>query len=664
MTPQEQAKAKGWIELFKDNSDPYDKSRGILAFATMVFPHFIESKYGIPHIHHEMYFETLQMFHPRNVIMHDRQVQFEEARDCAKSTIGSFILPLYLVCLNGSTIKIANTKPEFKNMSPAQYGDDLNNYLIDLNGVEVPIVENVIIIMSETLGVAEGWTLKIRYELTNNKFLKALFGRMKPGKLEDEEGKWSSSLFRVLRSQSGNYDWQKGRDVDIIAKGINQQTRGINTLGRPTTYIADDLYSLKTVLTAETRQKTRYKYTAEAKGGVDRNSGKIICIGTKVHEDTIIEDNEKNRRFRVVKHCIMDKDKFMYVVNNYVKVDSENRSCIIPDADICKELEESGYITVWPERISLHMLLSMYSEAFEGRNETKTLSIFWQEYFHEVLSEEDKKFKRYMLQDLDFELTQSVVNGSPVMTIVITNPDGSTTLRNVNTCIAVDGATSYKTGADDTAIVWVCKDFYDRVYVYKALAGKFGASDEFNNDADTDIFLSKLCMDRSRIKRIGSTDEIFRWVQPYPVSVGLKFVIETNHVGAELTRQVNKKRRIYNRSIMFEEVCNTKQSKEDRIYDALGPYAESKALFFKKGAVGMEQLKNQLEYLGKTSKDDLCDACATGVTRIMKPGYIKQEDLYKNINKVDKPVGSWKTLADKFGQKFNNKTKYNTIWRL
>jgi len=218
---------------------------------------------------------------------------------------------------------------------------------------------------------------------------------------------------------------------------------------------------------------------------------------------------------------------------------------------------------------------------------------------------------------------------------------------------------------DDTAIVWLCKDYHDRLYVYRALAGKFGASDEFHNDDDTDAYLTKLCMDRSKIKRIGSTDEIFRWIQPFAHSNGIKFVIETNHVGAELTRQVSKKRRVYNRSVIFEEVCNTKQSKEDRIYDALGPYAESKAFFFKKGAPGMEQLKNQLEYLGKTSKDDLCDACGTGASKIIKPQQIKQEDLIKGSSTaVQSVVNKWKTVAEKMGSKFTNKNKYNAIWRL
>lgn len=655
MTLADQQKAKGWLDIWKDNSDPENINKGIISFSRMLFPRVIEPKYGIPDIHKEMYFELLQLYHPNRTMLSDRQLQFELNRDASKSTCGVFIFGCYVACMNGHEIIIADTKDNYKDYIVYQGASiDLSQCLNSYKGVKSTLEEDMVLIMSETHAMAENWTLKIREQLSTNRKIKQVFGSMKPESKLDDEGKWTASNFRCLKDKATMYSWQKGRDLDFVAKGATQQSRGLNTLGRVTLFLADDLYSLKTVLTVDTRQKTRYRFSAEAKNGVDKNKGKIVSIGTKVHEDTVITDNERNRRYRVIKHCAMDKDSFMYILNNHCTIDSEQRLCIVPNKQECKELENSGFVTNWKERLSLEILLNMYSEAFEGKQEGRTLSMFWQEYFHEVMSEEDKKFKRENMKDLDFELVSKAVNGVVHTFVEIPLKDGKFTYRNVNTCIGIDSAISFSQGADDTAIIWIAKDYYDRIYIYRCKNGKYGVNDEIVEDKEQE-YLGKLCKELKDIKRIGSSDEIFRWVDNKP-TINCKFVIETNSIGAETTRQVNKKKLLYGKMYQVIEVCQSKQKKEDRIYDQLGKYADSRAMFFKEGA-GLETLKTQLEFLGKTSKDDCADICGTTAQELQKP-YINITDL-----KVIEEPGKFKTWIQKQARTTNPTQNYNRIWK-
>ncbi len=646
------SKAQQWFELWKDNSNPDNINAGIISFARTCLSSTIRPEFGIPEIHKEMYMETLQLYHPRKTMMLDRQLQFELFRDAAKSTIGSFVLPLYITCMNGHQILIADTEiVSVKDRNGETYEEQR---IKSLNGIPVLIKEDVILLMSETYSMAENWVDKIRTELSTNPIIKRVFGDMRPERIADEEGKWTRGCFRALRDKSTTQSWQKGEDVEVAAKGATQQIRGYNSKGRITLFIADDLYSLKTVGTVETRQKTRYRYSAEAKNGVDANTGKILSIGTKVHDDTIIVDNERNRRVKTIKHAAMDKDKFMYILDNYCKIDSEKRLCYVPSVEKCRELEECGYVTNWPERLSLKILLSQYSEAFEGKQEGQTLSMFWQEKFHETLSEEDKKFKRQSMKDLRFELVTQHMGGTKMTFVKVYNNDGSISYRNVNTCISIDAATSFSTKADDTAMVWILKDFYERIYFYRKIDGKFGINDTFKFEELEHKYVNTLCRDRREIERIGISDEIFRWLDkdnPHKT----KFVIETNHVGHEVTRTIKAKMRRYGQIFNVIEVVNTLKNKQDRIADNLSKYAEAGFMYFN-SEENWETLKDQLEYLGKTSKDDLADAASTGAVNLDKP----------NINISELKKDTKKKTQTYIQQKNLNKTSqtFRDVWRI
>lgn len=639
------ATPKEWYDNWADNSDPDNINKGIISFARTLFPNIIESKYGVPDVHKDMYKQLLQLYNPKYTNYIQRQLQLMLARDFAKSTCGIFVFPLYLLCFNGHKIKVANL--------------DDDGELIDFNGVETTINEDVIVIMSETLKMAENWALRIRREISVNRFLKTVFGTMKPESVRDDEGKWTASQFKCLKDRLPDKsapDWksklyQSGRNATLVAKGANQQIRGLNIDGRVTTFLFDDLYSQKNTITPESRQKIRYMVSAEAKNGIDKNTGKVVFIGTMVHDDTLIKDNMSNKNYKVIKYTAMDKDKFHYVLNKYVEINSENRTCKIPTQKECKELEESGYVTNWKERYSLYILLSEYSEAFEGKIEGRTLGMFWQEKFHDVLSEEDKVFRQEHFKPLKMELVHVEIQGRKTTFIKIHKLDGNVEYRTVNIAIGIDRAISYSERADDTAIILVAKDCKSRVYFMKLMAGKFGTTDEFKDEYDG-LYLDKLCLDRNKIKRIGAVDEVFRWL--HGTNANCKIIIEVNSAGNETVRVALAKRRMYKMFYPVIEVLNTR-NKIERISDALSPYIEM--MYFNTDGE-LEQLKNQLEYLGKTTKDDCADIAGTVVEHLRRP---EIEEKFEN-SLIAKPK-KYETYMQKYNkQKYNKSKSYRDTW--
>ena len=96
-------------------------------------------------------------------------------------------------------------------------------------------------------------------------------------------------------------------------------------------------------------------------------------------------------------------------------------------------------------------------------------------------------------------------------------------------------------------------------------------------------------------------------------------------------------------------------NKFERIIDALGNYYDAGAIFFRKGH-NWEALYHQLEYLGKTSKDDYADASALAVKFLEKPG-----TLIEDIDQIPS-TSTHKTIVQKMGGLFKNQ-KHSDVWR-
>lgn len=604
-----------WLKAWADNSDPWDENRGIILFAKTCFPEIVYDK--IPHLHLELYRDLLQLYNPRYRFAQERQLQEIVFRGAAKSTLSSFIFPIYISLMNGFTIRIADWDRE-------------NNALKSMDGIEVDIREDLIVIVSETGAMAENWITQIRGSVASNKWIKQVFGNLKQQAVKDDEGKWTRSAFTIVKHGLSE-EWQRGKGLTLIGKGVNMQVRGINVRGRPTLIIFDDLYSLNNTKTPESRQKVRYIADAEIRNSIDPKRGKVISMGTVVHEDTVVVDYKHSKFWHTIERPIMDKILFDEAVHKYCRINRDRGSMDYPSAQKCKELEDSGYKTYWQDRWSLEMLFAKYAETIEKRSE----SMFWQEMFHITMAEEDKKIRKDMMRWADMELVQKNISGSWYSFVKLKERDGERYVH-VNLAIGIDAAMSYKSTADNSALVMIGMDYFGRIYYIRNKFGKFGISDELKNEY-ADKYINKLCTNYSHISRIGSTDEIFRWV--HNTHHRPKFVIEVNSIGAEIYRQVKTKMNNYGMRYMLLEVLQT-TNKEERILDTLQPYYQSRSAYHN-SADNQEQLCYELEFLGKAKNDDNADISATIVSQLSKPSsLVSWESQNVKANPKYKPP-SW-----------------------
>ena len=555
---------KQWQLLFADNTDLDNPDKGIRGYATKLFPETIKERFGFPPIHKEMYEEFLLLYDPSKTLMQERQLQEILFRGASKSTLALLVCSSYIGCYNGKEILLPN-------------------------GEKALVEEDVAVLASETNSFATNWSMRIRSEFGTNRTLTQIFGRMRSRGITDEEGNWTKGCFTILRSRLPEI--YRGKDMTFISRGVGQQIRGLNIHGRPTIVFADDLYSLKGTLTPETRAKTRYWFNSECKNTLDNVEGKIMSIGTVVHEDTVVVDHKKNTEdWKTVEHAVMPLENFQKVISEHCKVDRDIAECSIPDATQCMQLEQHGYITLWPQKFPLRSVLLKFRESIVQRTEAG----FWQEMFHQVITEKEKTIKQSMMRVKDFDIVIREGDKVPFVRIV---EGGEVEYRNVNLGIGMDCATSFKPDAANSAIVYFAIDYRSRVYVITAAQGKWGTRDEMKDGV---------------IETKGTVDEVFRILGK---DERPRVVIEVNHVGAEVSRSFKRQARRRGVIINPIEVTQT-TNKIERIRDALSPYYQTMSVIHRPG---QEMLMHQLQYLGKTGLNDLADAFSTGMAYVKAP---------------------------------------------
>lgn len=594
MTAQDEA-ILAWQQLFADNSDPENIERGIIRFAREMFPMTIDSLYGVPAIHIDIYDRLLDLYNPKRRYPIERQLQLVVFRGASKSTLSNLVFASYVICFNGKEIILPN-------------------------GVKAIINEDLIVIGSETNAFAVNWVTRLRTELSVNTELKKRFGRMKPSGIKDDEGKWRLNAFTALR-QNG-YDMEgkrnelfQGRNVTVIGLGVGQQTRGMNISGRPSLIIADDLYSAKGLVTDEARDKTRYWFENELVNTLDAVKGKIVSIGTVVHEDTIVVDNMKSRFWDTVEYPLMDVTKFNEVLTKHCKINRDLRSCIIPNSNECEQLEKEGYTTAWPSRFPLESVLMKLAEKIEKPAE-KSESGFWQEFFHLIIAERDKAIRRDQMVVIDFP-----IKFANATTYVGISKDGKEEWRNVNTVLAVDSATSSELGSANTAIVWVGMDYLSNLYVLYSASGKYGIYD--------------MTDDETKETRIGVVNQIFRVIKEHRPKV----VVEVYNIGHEILRQLRHYMKQIGKRLSLVPVTQS-EDKLERIIQTLSPYYQSKSVIHRPG---QNELMHQLEYLGKTKFKDEADAFESAVRNLLKP--TKNIPLHENTR--SKPINLMEQILNK-----------------
>lgn len=559
---------KHWIEykesIFLDNTDMHNL--GIVQWSRYLLSEYTSNL--TPEIHKEILMLIMELFDPIYQNRHHRMRNIISFRGSAKSSLVNMILPSYLITHNGCKMKIRGINGEIK---------------------EVTIDERFIVIASETGSSAEDFVVRIRDELSSNQMLKYFYGGQIEDALDADDGQWTRRAFKYNK-------------CFIMGAGVGQQIRGkIKGAYRITTLLVDDLYSENNTKTIEARKNVRKWFYNAAINTIDDIKGKAVVVGTILHEDTIIIDNKKSKKWKTVEFPVMPLNRFQDFIKQHLTINPLRAECSLPldnEEDEYKRItgqeqyfkrvqEQEDWGLVWADRINLYSLALKYQELVEKR-ETSSM---YQEYFHVVIGESEKKFrKEYFKYYSNVEYMQKYnFNWLKI--------GDKTIVCNIELGIDIG---SGSTDGDDTAISIVATLPTREVYVLDVVYGKLRMRDR---DVDDNSIP-------------GLFDEIIRQVikyNPYKVKIGYAGS-EKGYI--ELIRQYITERRLY--CMVIGRLQQAREgTKEERIARTLLHLYESGLVYHPINK--LVKLETQLEFLGKTKEDDCADSLEVAVYHIDYP---------------------------------------------
>lgn len=568
---------KHWIEskeaVFLDNSNR--DNIGILEWAKFMLPEYTPN--STPDIHRDISMLILELWDPIYTNRQLRQRNIISYRGSAKSTLVNMIISIYLLCHNGMKMKIKG---------------------IDGTVKEVLIDERFIVIASETGISAEDFTVRIRDELTTNEMLRYFYGLKIEDAIEADTGQWTRRAFKFNK-------------CFLMGVGIGQQIRGkIKGAYRITTFLADDLYSENNIKTFESRRNVRYWFNNSAINSIDDLRGKAVVLGTILHEDTILVDNKNSKNWKTVEFPLMPIKNFEKFIKEHLDIDYQRSECRLPfeeeqeefirikkQKEYYEKVENSfDWGLAWKDRTNLFTIALKFQELVEKR----MVSSMYQEYFHVIVSETEKKFKKEYFQYMD---GISFIRKYGLNWLLIEDENKTDTEKrfqyvSVNVELGIDIGSGSIDG-DDTSIAVVAVAPNRKHYVLDVKYGKLRMRD----------------IEVNSVKITGLFDEIIRLAIEY-----CPYKIKIGYAGDEkgyisLIRQYLEEANIY---CMVIGRPQTRQdgNKYERIARTLLHLYESRLVYHKRG---MDKLEFQLEMLGKAKEDDLADALEVAVYHATVP---------------------------------------------
>ena len=314
----------------------------------------------------------------------------------------------------------------------------------------------------------------------------------------------------------------------------------------------------------------------------------------------------------------MDPDLFNEFIATHIKVDRDEAEAVLPhdnikDKDDRLKLQKEYFDKVqrskdwklsWPERIDLYLLAQKYKEAVHNQ----TVDGLYQEYFHVVIPPDSKRFRPEYFQKLpSYELKNEY--GYNWIKI------GDEKWKVINIEFGVDLAGPGKDG-DDSVITIVGSLSDGRLFVLHQAIGKWSLRDDTYQNTSEDLRYRKVILSRDAIKRVGVIDEMFRLYLKYkPSKIKIGIAGEEEQVRYHI-EQVFRENRVHNIYIQGRPQTVREGKKEERIYNTLISYYETRMVYH---TPYLDKLEHQLEYLGKTTHDDAADSLECAVWQIDYP---------------------------------------------
>ncbi len=563
-THYKESKFAEWL----DNTNPEDL--GIVKWCREMMPEFAFDK--TPWFHKKLFLDLLRLYSPNLRNKYERLYEFISFRESAKSTAANTLFASYILAHNGKPFKIKE-------------GD---------NTVEYVINESLIVIVSETSTSAEEFTVRIRDAFTTSERLRYFYKVEFQDAMDSITGQWTRATFKF-------------NDCYVQAVGSGQQIRGkVKGASRPTLLIADDIYSENNTVTEERRGRIKRWWNNSVMNSVDNVRGKVIVLGTILHDDTVVVELEKNPQWQTIKIEVMPLDNFHKFLKEHIKVDWDISECYLPFSDIedrneraakqkvyFKELQEAyDWELAWPERIDLYLLALKYQEAVHNQ----TVSGLYQEYFHITKSPEDRRFRREYFQSLQpWEFKYEHYH-----TWVKLAGEEQWHICNIEFGVDLAGL-----GPDDTVITVIAILHDQRILVLHQQIGKYTIRDDSTDAPATDLRWNRVILNREHLRKIGVVDESFRLsLRFHPSKIKIGVAAEEEQIVEEM-RRVFRENKDYGTYIYPRAQTRLEGKKELRIMNTCLPYYETRMVYHDPS---LSKLEYQLEYLGKSKHDDCADS--------------------------------------------------------
>ena len=588
---------------------------GLLYFAREFLPACREFRQGL--IHYKMEKNFLELFNKKKTRRTQRQMYIEVFREGAKSTYFSHVNPLYLANMFGMKMYVRYEAEGWE-------GSDRHDYDIQ----EIEITKENIVLMSETHASAERFVNNARIELTTNSYLRAVFGDKSPRSEKDQMGQWRRDLFTT----------RDGTTFGGI--GAGQQVRGFLLSGqRITLGIFDDIYSRKNTLTEDTREKLRYWFYAEAINSTDSVKGKVVLVGTIMHEDTVFTDVKQTDTWKGFSYPVISENELLQALKLY-DFNPETREVIRPANEELITLEQSFTSLAWPERQGLPYIMDMYIEAYK----INKLSYFYQEKLNILSAPDDELFNEAKVVFTNVQYTKDYGVGWVEFDWNSYRWKGVVSLT-----IGVDIASSERLKADDTAIIvggWA--------HVFPQLTGMdYKASLETHPYKEKgltvpivlDTFMGKMDIfhDPTRAKP-GMVNKIADFVKKYTIE---RIVMEANAQQGLVVREARKyfSENLKHSPSVIAEISVMR--KEEAIASVMQPvFNTSQAVIFH-DLNHHYTVWSQLKHLGAAAHDDGADALKNVYKYARKPSKKPDyQELAEGFSELSQEftVPDWRTV--------------------
>jgi len=570
------------IAKFLDNTASKDnyEELGILQFGKILFPELFDSKFS--ELHYEMAILLLDLLNPLHKRRLERQRYFNVHREASKSTLGSFLFPTYLLYLKGYSPYVAINGRTYKLP---------------------PIKEDFIVITSETSARAEQFVTDIKATIDTRPDLIDLFGEKNPKymQIEAEHNKrkrnelWRQNAFMTA---DGTVVW---------GLGAGQRIRGIKVAGkRPSLIIVDDMYSRANTKTQQTREHLNYWFFSELANSTDSVKGKILWLGTLVHQDTVLTKFEKSENWKGIKRPIISLPELNKLIGQWKDSGIDE----VPDRIVMNEWQKEYNTLSWPDRHDLWYILKLYKDAADHHD----YDYFYQEYMNvtkapETMEIDEKSFVQTpvsiyksndyntSIQYAEFTLNNVKFKGEVVLAIGV-DPATSTNLLADDTVISVFGycrAYFYQVGYDEYALEKKQRDGLVLPVIPHIEGGKYSIHDYEG--------------------RPGICERLIQLVKQYEIS---HIIVEAQGQQKAIVDEI--RRTFYEKGVMvpvIEEYTNLK--KEERIHSVLTTIVQRYKHIICNPNPLIHKMFVQLISLGMGDHDDYPDSVAMAAKLIQPP---------------------------------------------